>query len=105
MMIDDLQYAVHVTAVDKGFWTTPVNLGEKVALIHSELSELLEAYRENPHAACDKPIPLTREQEEMSDVLIRLLDLAEHRGIDLMRAAEIKHAYNLTRSPKHGRKF
>ncbi len=103
--LSDFQRTVHETALSKGFWSSSANLGEKVALIHSELSELLEGYREDPHAACGKPIELTIEQEELADVFIRLLDLAAWRGVDLWHVARLKHEYNLSRPSMHGRKF
>lgn len=105
MTPEELQHVVHENARVKGFWDASPNIGEKIALIHQELSELLQAYRDDPKAPCDKPIPLTCEEEEMADVYIRLLDLAAHRGIDLQRCAVIKHVYNTTRPHKHGRKF
>lgn len=106
MNLRDFQRDVHANASSKGFWDASSNVGEKIALIHAELSELLEAYREDPTAPCDKQgTGMSREEEEMADVLIRLLDLAEHRGIDLAEAAARKHAYNLTRPRMHGRAF
>jgi hypothetical protein len=47
----------------------------------------------------------SRFAEELSDVYIRLLDLAEHHGINLDKTARAKHAYNVTRPHKHGKAF
>ena len=41
---------------------------------------------------------------ELADIVIRVGDLAERLGIDLGRAVEEKHAFNLTRAMKHGGK-
>lgn len=105
-----LQLEVHANSVAKGFWEEGVNqqLPTKVALLHSECSELLEAYRTgNPSTPCDKfakGLPLSREEEEMADILLRLMDLAAYQGVDLMKAAAVKHAFNKTRPTKHGGK-
>jgi NTP pyrophosphatase (non-canonical NTP hydrolase) len=56
---------------------TPARLPERVALLHSEASELLEAYRKGyPARPCDKPIPLSQIAEELADIAIRLFDFA-----------------------------
>jgi NTP pyrophosphatase (non-canonical NTP hydrolase) len=103
--------ACHRCSAEHGFWDDPKpNLAEKVALIHSEASELLEAFRKDPTADCGKqisgkPIGLTLEEEEMADIMIRVFDLAAHRKIDIGRAVRLKYEYNLTRPHKHGKKF
>lgn len=74
--LEELAYKIHQNAIDKGFWD-PINRMEEedriifylkqLAMIHSEVSEILEAIRKEKgeHQVV----------EEMADVLIRLLDL------------------------------
>jgi NTP pyrophosphatase (non-canonical NTP hydrolase) len=69
---------------------------EKVALLGSEASEILEALRSG-----DKE----EEALEAADVLIRLVDYCYWRKIDLDAAVEAKMAKNRTRPRLHGRKF
>src|SRR4030042_6737555 len=66
-------------AREKGFGTRPeeIIVAEKIALIHSELSEALEAYR---HKKIDGKNGL---KEELSDALQRLLHLCGILGIDI----------------------
>jgi NTP pyrophosphatase (non-canonical NTP hydrolase) len=68
--LDALAAIIHETAIEKGFWDGPKNhdkLGNKLALVHSEVTEVLEAIRKNKGSEAVV--------EEMSDVIIRLLDL------------------------------
>lgn len=68
--LDALSALLHETAIEKGFWNSPKNFdvfGNKLALIHSEVTEVLEAIRKNKGSE--------EIVEEMSDVLIRTLDL------------------------------
>jgi len=133
----------HSNSKARGFWPQIVRaddklmqLGSKVALIHSEVSELLEAYRKDPKADCGKKFPdahscseedlsfsggkfsggarrvipgksigLTLEEEELADIIIRVLDLSGHRDIDIGRAVLVKMEYNSTRPHKHGKQF
>ena len=86
----------------QGFWE-PDNTGEKIALMHSELSEALEADRKNLDA---EHIPgFTGVEEELADVIIRILDFAGHRQLRLGEALSAKIAYNLTRPFKHGKAY
>lgn len=94
----ELQKAVHDNAVKHGFWENPINVGEKIALIHSELSELLEAFRKPERDDLNTG-------EELADTVIRVMDLAQYLGIDLQSEVEKKHTYNLTRPFKHGKRF
>jgi NTP pyrophosphatase (non-canonical NTP hydrolase) len=68
--LDILAAVLHETAIQKGFWEGPRNydqLGNKLALVHSEVTEVLEAIRKNKGSE--------EVVEEMADVLIRTLDL------------------------------
>lgn len=83
------------------------NDAEALALICSELlGELLECLRDGTHAEqCDKGLPITKEEEEAADALIRLLDYCGWRGLDIGRAVELKTEYNRSRPHKHGKEF
>lgn len=86
----------------QGFWESD-NTGEKIALMHSELSEALEADRKNLDA---EHIPgFTGVEEELADVIIRILDFAGHHQLRLGEALSAKIAYNLTRPFKHGKAY
>ena len=95
--LKELQKEVHRTAMDHGFWTNSCNIGEKIALIHSEISETLEAYRQSQ--------PLSSVAEELADTVIRILDLAEYLGMDIQSAIEEKHKINMNRPFLHGKRF
>lgn len=72
------------------------NVGEMIALMHSELSEALEGYRKS---LPDHHLPFRSNFEvELADLLIRVFDLAGAMGLDLDGAFWEKRAYNLTRA-------
>lgn len=73
----------------------------KLALIVSEVAEAMETVRKPPEASW-KLQGFTAEAEEIADILIRVLDYAAWRGIDLM-AVEAKLRYNEQRPPMHGK--
>ena len=68
--LDALAAILHETAIEKGFWDGEIGydkIGNKLALVHSEVTEVLEAIRKNKGSE--------EVVEEMADVLIRLLDI------------------------------
>lgn len=98
--------ACYAMARLKGWWDKPRPFSELIALLHSEVSEAFEAFREgapfcSTYLTEGKPegIPI-----ELADVAIRLFDMCGYYNIDLEEAIRVKMAYNETREYRHGGK-
>jgi len=121
----NLGIQIHANAVKKGWWEKDRNMGEMLALVHSEVSEALEADRNAKYAdwMYDTPPIISVEsykdgefketfekyvkntfEDELADVVIRVLDIAHSRGFDLEWHIVNKMRYNTMRPYKHGGK-
>jgi len=79
--------------------TMDADIPELLALIHSEISEGLEAYREdNIHGDAHSLA------NELADAVIRIFHLCYLFDIDLPKKIEQIHRKNLKRGYKHGNK-
>jgi len=93
MEIKELQELILKQAKEKGFGTKPeeINVSEKIALIHSEISEAFEAYRKKNIDGKDGF------SEELGDAVQRILHLAGVFNIDIEKEILKKLEYNKNR--------
>lgn len=146
MEINEISKKIHQVAIDHGFWENENNwidraegdnknamhslvVAQKLALVHSEVSEVLEADRHGKRAdrelydrathivlndliadiaadevAFKKHIKDTVE-DEIADAIIRLFDLGTWLGMDIEWHIQKKVDYNQNRPYLHGKKY
>lgn len=112
--ISYLQFNAHAASLAAGWWVDPVEgtdllaeirsgsrfgkalVAEKVALLHSETSEILEGHRKGQ---MDKNLPHRLAVEvELADLLLRIGDFGGALELDLAGAVIEKMEFNKTRA-------
>ncbi len=108
-----LQDQIHTNAMAKGFWDPvafPVSDDtdyvreqlSKIVLMHSELSEAVEAIRKKDPRDSHCP-DFGNLEIEMADCVIRIMDFCRRYDLPLWEAMLAKHAFNCGRPYKHGK--
>ena len=147
---NDLVKKSHKTSEEKGFWkhydsvlkkiskgnnfseeeidaVRNAFINQKMMLIVSEISEMMESLRKSKRCECDEELLKEIEQQfndnpdlfqmrfihhikdtfedELADVMIRLGDLIGKMDINIEKHIELKQKFNSLREKMHGKKF
>jgi len=102
--VNKMKKQIHENAVNHGWWEGDREDGTCIALMHSELSECLEALR-NGENLPDKHCPeYSAVAVELADCIIRIFDYCGRKNIPIAEAIVAKHLHNINRPYKHGGK-
>ena len=93
--LEKWQQIVTNYAIEHGFDWNKNDVDIMLLRLHSEVSEAAEAVRDEDWKGF---------AEELADIFIRLVNIAEVMEVDLEIEIEKKHQINLTRPKLHGRK-
>ena len=96
--LNGLARSLHTQAKNNGWHDKERTFGDEVALIHSEVSEALEEYRDTGNPTDPKVV------EELADIIIRVLDVVGKYDIDIEGAIRAKIVKNADRPYRHGNK-
>lgn len=117
--LNDYQKMILEINQANGWFDSSRTFGDDVALLHSEASEMFEAFRDDglddvtqrdckycsdPYSDYEHICKPQGVGSEAADVLVRLLDTCERYDIDIEAELERKIAYNATRGYRHGNK-
>lgn len=98
----------HGNARERGFHVNDRSFGDDIALMHTELSEAYEAFRDGEwpnqelYESDGKPIGIP---SEIADLLVRAFDTCGKYAIPIGNAIVEKMVYNRGRPYKHGGKI
>ena len=97
--IEQMTERVFLINQHNGWFDEKRSFGDDIALLHSEITEMYEAYRKDNWNTEKDSV-----QDEAADILIRLLDTCYRYGINLTQQFINKCEINAARGYKHGNK-
>lgn len=101
----DPQFTQNIVSAANTTYDCKENEGDAtlLALIHSEVSEGLSSVLSGNQPSSHIP-EYSGLEEEMADVIIRIMDMAESKNFDIGKAVIAKMKFNASRTWRHGGK-